>query len=160
MKKCMLTGSFDPFTKGHLDMLKRAIRIFDKVYIAILVNPAKKNLFNVEDRIAIIRRAIEGMDGISVISYAGMTIDLAKELQVDCLIRGIRSESDLSYEIEMSDYNLNEGEIDTVCFLTNNLSFVSSTEVRKRIRNGEDLSGLVPDNTIDLIKKLYEDGVR
>ena len=160
MKKCMLTGSFDPFTKGHLDMLKRAIRIFDKVYIAILVNPAKKNLFNVEDRIAIIRRAIEGMDGISVISYAGMTIDLAKELQVDCLIRGIRSESDLTYEIEMSDYNLNEGEIDTVCFLTNNLSFVSSTEVRKRIRNGEDLSGLVPDNTIDLIKKLYEDGVR
>ncbi|MBQ7652871.1 MAG: pantetheine-phosphate adenylyltransferase [Clostridia bacterium] len=161
MKKCMLTGSFDPFTKGHLDMLKRATKIFDKVYVAILVNPEKKQMFCVDDRIKIIRRAIEGMEGsIFVISYAGMTIDLARELQVDCLIRGIRSESDLDYEIDMSDYNLNEGGVDTVCFLSNNLSFISSTEVRRRIRENEDISGLVPDNTVDLIKRLYEEGVR
>jgi len=160
MKKCMLTGSFDPFTKGHLDMLKRACKIFDKVYVAILVNPSKKNLFCVDDRIKIIRRAIEGLDGVMVISYAGMTIDLARELQVDCLIRGIRSESDLDYEIEMSDYNLNEGNVDTVCFLSNNLSFISSTEVRRRIKEDEDISDLVPENCVELIKQLYKEGVR
>ena len=156
----MLTGSFDPFTKGHLDMLKRAKKIFDKVYVAILVNPEKKQMFCVDDRIKIIKRAIEGMDGVLVVSYAGMTIDLARELQVDCLIRGIRSESDLTYEIDMSDYNLNEGGVDTVCFLSNNLSFISSTEVRRRIKAGEDISGLVADNTVELIKRLYEEGVR
>ena len=160
MKKCMLTGSFDPFTKGHLDMLKRASKIFDKVYVAILVNPEKKQMFNVTDRIAIIRRSIAGLEGVSVVSYAGMTIDLARELQVDCLIRGIRSESDLDYEIDMSDYNLNEGGVDTVCFLTNNLSFISSTEVRRRIREDEDITGLVADDAVELIKKLYKDGVR
>ena len=157
----MLTGSFDPFTKGHLDMLKRALKIFDKVYVAILINPAKKSLFCVEDRIQIIRRAIEGLEGqISVISYAGMTIDLARELQVDCLIRGIRSESDLSYEIEMSDYNMGEGNVDTVCFLSNNLSFISSTEVRRRIREKESIEGMVPEGTAELIRYLYEQGRR
>lgn len=160
MKKCMVTGSFDPFTKGHLDMVKRASTLFDKVYIAILVNPSKKNLFNVEDRISIIRKTCEGIENIAVISYAGMTIDIARELKVDCLIRGIRSESDLEYEIEMSEYNLGEGHIDTVCFLTNKLSFVSSTETRRRIKEGEPLDGYIAENAIELVRKLYEDNVQ
>ena len=160
MKKCMLTGSFDPFTKGHYDMLQRALKIFDKVYVAILVNPAKKSLFCVEDRMKIIRQAIGENSSVSVISYAGMTINLAKELQVDCLIRGIRSESDLDYEIEMSDYNLNEGAVDTVCFLSNNLSFISSTEVRRRIRENEDISDMVANDTQELIMQLYKEGRR
>ena len=88
-----------------------------------------------------------------------MTIDIARELGVDCLIRGIRSESDLEYEIEMSEYNLGEGGIDTVCFLSNNMSFISSTEVRRRIVAGESLEGFVPDNAIDLVKELYEKGI-
>lgn len=155
MKKCMVTGSFDPFTKGHLDMVKRASKLFDKVYVAILVNPSKKNLFNVEDRIAIIKKSCEGIANVLVISYAGMTIDIARELNVDCLIRGIRSGSDLEYEIEMSEYNLGEGGVDTICFLTNKLSFVSSTEVRKRIVDGDSLDGFIAENAIDLVKRLY-----
>lgn len=156
MKKCMVTGSFDPFTKGHLDMVRRASKLFDKVYVAILVNPIKKNLFNKEDRFAIIKKACEDLDNIAVISYAGMTVDIARELGVDCLIRGIRSESDLEYEIEMSEYNLGEGGIDTVCFLSNNMSFISSTEVRRRVVAGESLEGFVPDNTIELVEELYK----
>lgn len=156
MKKCMVTGSFDPFTKGHLDMVRRASKLFDKVYVAILVNPLKKNLFNVEDRIAIIKKTCEGIENVSVISYAGMTIDIARELNVDCLIRGIRSESDLEYEIEMSEYNLGEGGVDTVCFLSNKMSFISSTEVRRRIVEGESLEGFVADNAIDLVVELYD----
>lgn len=155
MKTCMVTGSFDPFTKGHLDMVKRAAKLFDKVYVAILVNPSKKNLFNVEDRISIIRKCCEGIENLMVISYAGMTIDIARELNVDCLIRGIRSESDLDYEIEMSEFNLGEGGVDTVCFLSNRMSFISSTEVRRRIVEGEALEGYIPTNAIDLVVELY-----
>lgn len=160
MKKCMVTGSFDPFTKGHLDMVRRACKLFDKVYIAILVNPSKKYLFNVEDRIAIIRKTCEGLENIAVISYAGLTINIAHELDVDCLIRGIRSESDLDYEIEMSEYNLGEGGVDTVCFLSNKMSFISSTEVRRRIVAKEPLEGFIADNSIDLVEELYERHIR
>lgn len=160
MKKCMVTGSFDPFTKGHLDMVRRACKLFDKVYIAILVNPSKKYLFNVEDRIAIIRKTCEGLENIAVISYAGLTINIAHELDVDCLIRGIRSESDLDYEIEMSEYNLGEGGVDTVCFLSNKMSFISSTEVRRRIVAKEPLEGFISDNSIDLVEELYERHIR
>lgn len=160
MKKCMVTGSFDPFTKGHLDMVRRACKLFDKVYIAILVNPSKKYLFNVEDRISIIRKTCEGLDNIAVISYAGLTINIAHELEVDCLIRGIRSESDLDYEIEMSEYNLGEGGVDTVCFLSNKMSFISSTEVRRRIVAKESLEGFIADNSIELVEELYERHIR
>lgn len=160
MKKCMVTGSFDPFTKGHLDMVRRACKLFDKVYIAILVNPSKKYLFNVEDRIAIIRKTCEGLENIAVISYAGLTINIAHELEVDCLIRGIRSESDLDYEIEMSEYNLGEGGVDTVCFLSNKMSFISSTEVRRRIVAKEHLNGFIADNAIELVENLYERHIR
>lgn len=160
MKKCMVTGSFDPFTKGHLDMVRRACKLFDKVYIAILVNPSKKYLFNVEDRIAIIRKTCEGLENIAVISYAGLTINIAHELEVDCLIRGIRSESDLDYEIEMSEYNLGEGGVDTVCFLSNKMSFISSTEVRRRIVSKEHLNGFIADNAIELVEELYERHIR
>ncbi len=160
MKKCMVTGSFDPFTKGHLDMVRRACKLFDKVYIAILVNPSKKYLFNVEDRIAIIRKTCEGLENIAVISYAGLTINIAHELEVDCLIRGIRSESDLDYEIEMSEYNLGEGGVDTVCFLSNKMSFISSTEVRRRIVAKESLEGFIADNSIELVEELYERHIR
>lgn len=160
MRKCMITGSFDPFTSGHLDMVKRALKLFDKVYVAILVNPTKKYLFIVDDRIKIVKKAIEGLDNVAVVSYAGMTIDLARELGVDCLIRGIRQESDLGYEIEMAEYNLGEGGMDTVCFLTNKMSFISSTETRRRIREGEDLHGFLPENIIDLVGEIYKEGLK
>jgi len=155
MKTCMLTGSFDPFTVGHLDLVKRVVGVFDKVYVAILVNPLKKSTFSVDQRLRIIHAALDEYANVRVISYAGMTYELAKELQVDYLVRGIRVESDFRYEADMAEYNLQEGGIDTICLLTNRLMDVSSSEVRRRLQARESLVGFVPDKCIHLVETIY-----
>ena len=155
MKSCMLTGSFDPFTVGHLDLVRRVAGVFDKVYVAILVNPLKKYTFSVDQRLQIIHTALSDFDNVRVIAYAGMTYDLAKELKVDYLVRGIRVESDFRYESDMAEYNLQEGGVDTICLLTNSLHDVSSSEVRRRLQAKESLVGFVPDSCIPLVERLY-----
>jgi pantetheine-phosphate adenylyltransferase len=151
----MLTGSFDPFTVGHLDLVKRVVGVFDKVYVAILVNPVKKYTFSVDQRLRIIHAALAGYDNVRVISYAGMTYDLAKQLQVDYLVRGIREESDFCYERDMAEYNLQEGGVDTICLMTNKLHDVSSGEVRRRLQAKESIVGYVPEQCIDLVERIY-----
>ena len=155
MKTCMITGSFDPFTNGHLDLVNRVRGVFDRVYVALLVNPLKQYLFTVEQRLQIAKTALADYDNVRVISYAGMTYALAKELQVDYLVRGLRTESDFTYELEMAEFNMQEGGIDTICLMTNGLQYVSSTDVRMRLESGEDLQGLVPDKCLALVRELY-----
>ena len=155
MKTCMLTGSFDPFTVGHFDLVRRVVGVFDKVYVAILVNPLKKSTFSVDQRLRFIHAVLDGYDNVRVISYAGMTCDLARELNVDYLVRGIRAESDFRYEQEMAEYNLQEGGVDTICLMTNELKDVSSGEVRRRLAVKESLVGYVPDVCINLVETTY-----
>lgn len=155
MKTCMLTGSFDPFTVGHLDLAKRVAKVFDKVYVAVLVNPLKKYTFSVDQRLRIMHAALDDIDNVRVISYAGMTYDLARELEVDYLVRGIRAESDFVYEKEMAEFNMQEGGVDTICLMTNDLKDVSSGEVRRRLAAKESLAGFVPDQCIQLVENYY-----
>lgn len=155
MKTCMLTGSFDPFTVGHLDLLKRVVNVFDKVYVAILVNPLKKYTFSVEQRLAFIHAVVDEYKNVSVIAFAGMTYELAKTLNVDYLVRGIRVESDFEYEADMAEYNMQEGGVDTICLITNKLTDVSSSEVRRRLQAKESLVGFVPEKCIPLVENTY-----
>lgn len=155
MKTCMITGSFDPFTTGHLDLVRRVYKVFDRVYVAILVNPLKTYLFSVEQRLRIIKAALKDFDNVQVISYAGMTYDIAKQLDVDYLVRGIRTTTDFTYEYEMAEYNLQEGGIDTICLMTNRLQYVSSSDVRDRLQKELDLQGLVPDACLALVREFY-----
>ena len=155
MKTCMLTGSFDPFTVGHLDLVKRVYKVFDLVYVAILVNPLKQYLFSVDQRLRIVKAALVDYDNVRVISFAGMTYDLAHQLGVDYLVRGIRTESDFEYELEMAEYNLNEGGVDTICLMTNQMQYVSSTDVRARLAKEESLEGLVPEPCLALVREFY-----
>ena len=155
MKTCMVTGSFDPFTLGHLDLVKRVCNVFDKVYVAVLVNPLKQYLFTVEQRIQLIKCALADYDNVRVVSYAGMTYNLAKELGVDYLVRGLRTESDFDYELEMAEFNMQEGGVDTMCLMTNRMQYVSSTDVRARLESGEELTGLVPDSCIAMLHEMY-----
>ena len=155
MKTCMLTGSFDPFTVGHLDLLKRVVNVFDKVYVAILVNPLKKYTFSVEQRLSFIHAVVDGYKNVSVIAFAGMTYELAKTLNVDYLVRGIRVESDFEYEADMAEFNMQEGGVDTICLITNKLTDVSSSEVRRRLQAKESLVGYVPETCIPLVEKTY-----
>ena len=155
MKTCMLTGSFDPFTVGHLDLLKRVVGVFDKVYVAILVNPLKKYTFSVEQRLGIIHAAVDEYKNVSVIAFAGMTYELAKTLNVDYLVRGIRVESDFEYEADMAEFNMQEGGVDTICLITNKLTDVSSSEVRRRLQAKESLVDYVPEACIPLVENIY-----
>ena len=160
MATCMVTGSFDPFTLGHLDLVRRVSGIFDRVYVAVLVNPSKEYLFSVEHRIQIIQAAVAEYDNVQCVSYAGMTYELAKELGVDFLVRGIRSTVDFEYELDMADYNLHEGGVDTLCLMTNQLADVSSGAVRECLLRGEPLEGLLPEQCIGLVKELYATKLR
>ena len=131
----MVTGSFDPITLGHEDIIEKALRAFDEVAVAILVNPDKKPLFTLEQRESMIR-AVFG-DRVDVFSFTGLTVDAAKAMDASFLVRGIRDGEDLSYETEMADYNRAHG-VETVFFLTDNrLRSISATKARDALLNGE-----------------------
>ena len=130
----MVTGSFDPITLGHEDIIKKAIRAFDEVAVAILVNPDRDPLFTLDQRETMIR-AVFG-DSVDVFSYTGLAVDAAKSMGADFLVRGIRDEEDLVYETEMADFNRANG-VETVFFLSDSrLRSVSATKAREALLTG------------------------
>lgn len=146
MKTALYAGSFDPFTNGHLDILKKASRIFDKVIIAVGYNSEKTSFLPVEKRIGLIRKSITGLDNVSVDSYEGLTVEYARENGVNILVRGVRNTSDFEYELQISDTNsMLAPEIETVLLTPNpENAFISSTIVREIYANGGDISKFVP----------------
>lgn len=146
MKKALFAGSFDPFTNGHLDIVKQASDIFDEVIVAVAYNSKKQGFLPVEKRLGLIIKAVAGMDNISVDSYEGLTVDYSKKNGVSVLIRGIRNSSDFEYEQQIAGVNQTLApEIKTVFFTpkSENL-FISSTIVREIYLNNGDISKLVP----------------
>lgn len=134
MSKCLVTGSFDPITLGHEDIIEKAIRAFDEVAVAILVNPDRDPLFSLEERESMIR-AVFG-DRVDVFSYTGLTVDAARAMGASFLVRGIRDEADLVYETEMADFNRAHG-VETVFFLSDSrLRGVSATKAREALLDG------------------------
>lgn len=130
---CLYPGSFDPVTLGHMDMIRRASMLFEKVYVGILHNPDKQGCFSVEERMHMLRESCAGFANVKVVAYAGLTVDLAKQLQARVLLRGVRGNSDL--ESEMTLYRVNsalEPEIETV-FLpaAKGMEDISSSIVRQ-----------------------------
>lgn len=156
MKSCLVTGSFDPFTLGHYDIVRRAAKLFDKVYVAILVNPLKKCLFSVNERLEIAKKSVETLERVEVISYAGMTVELAKQLDTTYLVRGIRNGDDYLYEFEMAEFNRLNGELETVSLFTDSrYDKISSTDVRLRLARKDDIRELVCKGAAELICALY-----
>ena len=154
MSKCLVTGSFDPITLGHEDVIRKAIRAFDDVSVAILVNPDRDPLFTLEQRERMIR-AVFG-ESVNVFSYTGLAVDAAKSMGADFLVRGIRDEADLAYETEMADFNRAHG-VETVCFLSDSrLRSVSATKAREAILAGH-ASKYVGEGGIALARQYLED---
>jgi len=138
MSKCLVTGSFDPITLGHQDIIDKALRAFDEVSVAILVNPDRYPLFTTEQRSYMIQ-AIYG-DRVNVFSFDGLAVDAAKAIGATFLVRGIRDEKDLAYELEMADFNRAHG-LETVFFLSDaRLRGVSATKAREGLMSGADHS--------------------
>lgn len=146
MKIAIYPGSFDPITKGHLDILKNASGIFDKVIIAVARNGEKKGFLSTEERVELIKKSIEGLDNVEVDAFEGLTIEYAKKRGAKILIRGLRAVSDFEYEMQLSQTNSALcDEIKTV-FLTTKpkYNFISSSTIREILQNNGDISKFVP----------------
>ena len=153
MKVAIYPGSFDPITNGHLEILKRALNIFDKVIVLVAVNDAKKSRFSVEERVAMIKEAVEGDPRVEVDSYNGLTVEYAKEHDAQHLIRGLRAVTDFEYEFSLASANdFIDSSIDTVFLMSKaEKSFINSSMIMELYHSGVDVSSLVP---VAVIKRL------
>ena len=157
MRTAIYPGSFDPITFGHLDIIKRSACMFDKLVVGVLNNSAKKSLFTVDERVAMIDSLIQDYPNVEVDSFDGLMIDYAKQIGASVVIRGLRAVTDFEYELQIAQTNRVESpDIDTV-FLTTSLkySYLSSTIVKEFASYGGDISKFVPKEIIPLIMEKF-----
>lgn len=155
-KIAVFPGSFDPFTVGHEEIVKRGLKIFDKIIIAVGVNPGKKEFLDVKCRIRLIERAFADTDRVVVAPYAGLTVDFCREMNALIIIRGLRTAADFEYERAIGQANrAMDSRIETVFILTSTEhTFISSTIVRNIYMNGGDVTRFLPEHltTADLME--------
>ncbi len=138
-------GSFDPITLGHVDIIQRALPLFDEIIIAIGINDAKNYMWSLEDRIAFIENAFSGNSNIRVASYTGLTADFCKAEKASCILRGLRNTTDFTYEQTIAQANEKVNGVDSIFLLSSpEYGYISSSIVRDIARNGGNISSLVP----------------
>ena len=148
MATAVYPGSFDPVTKGHLDIIKRAAKINDQLIVAVLINSAKNPLFTVEERVALLRECCKDIPNVTVESFDGLTVEFAKKRHASVMVRGLRAVTDFENEIQLAQTNhaLMPG-IETMFLATSiKWSYLSSTIVREAAHYGQDVSKFVPSN--------------
>ena len=147
-------GTFDPVTFGHLDVMKRATQIFDKVIVGVADNPQKKPLFTSQERVRMLKETAKGIRGLEIEVFNGLVIDFARQKKVNVLIRGLRMFSDFEYEFQMALTNRRlDGNIETVFLMpSEGYSFLSSTLLKEAASLGADISSFVPDVVSEKLK--------
>ncbi|MDO5707703.1 MAG: pantetheine-phosphate adenylyltransferase [Andreesenia angusta] len=140
-------GSFDPITNGHIDIIERCSKKFNRVIVSVLNNSSKETLFTVEERVDMIEKSLEGYDNIEVDSFSGLLIDYAKEKEAKLIVRGLRAVSDFEYEMQMALINKSlYQDLETFFFIASSkYSFLSSSVVKEVSSHGGDVKDLVPD---------------
>ena len=152
IRKAVFPGSFDPFTLGHLDVIKRGVDLFDELTIAIGINSEKKYMFSLEQRIKFIEDCFIDNPKVKVVAYKGLTVDFCKKNSIDFILRGLRNPADFEFEKAIAHTNRDLAKIETVFLLTAAAtSYISSSIVRDVIRNHGDYTKLVPQ-TVRVIK--------
>jgi pantetheine-phosphate adenylyltransferase len=146
MKTVLLPGSFDPVTNGHLDLLKRASCLADRVVVAVAKNETKNTLFNLQERSQLLVEATQDIKGIEIIPFSGLLVDFATEQGAQALIRGIRGATDADYEIQLSQVNkVLKPQLETILLATTcSTGFISSTIVKEVFKHGGDIGELAP----------------
>ena len=154
----IVPGSFDPITLGHIDLVKRAAQVYDKVYLAVMINDQKKYMFTIEERVAIAKAALGDMDNVEVVFSEGMLWELARDLSANAIVKGVRNDIDAEYERVMAEFNKKMYPSAQTVMLKSNeaLSELSSTVVRNRICHNDDLSDLLPESAIKEIAKILK----
>jgi pantetheine-phosphate adenylyltransferase len=157
-RRVVCPGSFDPVTNGHLDIIGRASRLYDEVVVAVLVNKTKQTMFDLFERMEMIREVTAEYGNVTVESSGGLLVDFCRERGVEVLIKGLRAVSDFDYELQMSQMNHSLAGVETLFMPTSPLySFLSSSLVKEVARYGGDVSGLVPRMVLDrLLERVAE----
>lgn len=154
-RRAIYPGSFDPVTNGHLDLIKRAQSIFDEVIVVIAVNSEKNTLFSVEERVAFLKRALRGLNGVRVESHEGLTVEYAAAKKASTLIRGLRATSDFDYEFQMALTNRRlSKKVDTIFLMPSESHFYLSSRLIKEVATlGGDISHHVPTFVASAIRR-------
>lgn len=161
MKVAIYPGTFDPITYGHIDIIERALKIVDKLVIAVLVNGNKKPLFSVEERINMIKDSIINLKNVEVDSFNGLLVDYAKMKNANIIVRGLRAVTDFEYELQLAQTNRQMNDnIDTVFLLTGlKYSYISSSTVKEVASYNGDISKFVTENVAKELKAKYIENI-
>ena len=153
-------GQFDPITNGHLDVIRRAVSLFDELIVAVGINPEKREMFSIEDRVGMIRSLVEDLPGVRVEKYTGLTVDFVRQAQATAILRGIRDVSDLRYEFQLALANRSVGGVETVFIMAGEqYALTSSSLIRQVVALGGDvrqLRAILPDIVVDRLHDMQQ----
>ncbi|MDX2851860.1 MULTISPECIES: pantetheine-phosphate adenylyltransferase [Streptomycetaceae] len=154
MRRAVCPGSFDPVTNGHLDIIARASRLYDEVYVAVMINKSKKGLFSIEERIALIEEVTAEYGNVRVEAFHGLLVDFCKQRDIPAIVKGLRAVSDFDYELQMAQMNNGLSGVETLFVPTNpTYSFLSSSLVKEVAQWGGDVAHLLPPVVLEALKK-------
>ncbi len=155
MKIAVYPGSFDPVSNGHLDIIKRAAKIFDKLYVVVSINPVKNYSFTSDERVEMIKIATKDLENVFVESDEGLVLNFAKKKNANVIIRGLRNIIDYENEITLFQFNRSiDSSIDTfILFPSSNNLFLSSSSIKELVKFGSDISPYVPNELVETITK-------
>lgn len=159
MRRMMYPGSFDPVTRGHLDIITRASALCDELIVAVLHNPDKRGAIPVKARVRLLQKACAHLPNVRVVARGGLTVDCAKEFGADCLVRGVRPLGDFETEYSMAQMNRMLGGVETLLMTTSeDVAFLSSSVVRQIAAFGGDIGRMVPPGTAQDIRAAWARG--
>ncbi|WP_415907174.1 pantetheine-phosphate adenylyltransferase [Oleiharenicola sp. Vm1] len=158
MRLCIYPGTFDPFTNGHLDVLLRAAKLFDRVTVAVALSSTKEPLFTAEQRVALIKATVGKMPNVDVVAFDGLLVEFAHKQRAHAIIRGLRALSDFEFEFNMALMNRHlEPQVETIFVMPNeSYSYTSSTLVKQIARLGGDVTKFVPAPVAEALREVFE----
>ena len=154
--KVLIPGSFDPPTNGHIDVIKRCLKVFDEVLVGVIVNPSKESLFSTDARSEMLTEIFNDNKNISVKSFEGLVVDFAKENKINAIVKGLRVMTDFDYEFQMAQMNFNLADFETIFIPASpEYGYVSSSLVKEIHSYGGDVNELVPSNVLKRLKDVW-----